>query len=711
MQKLKHCWFPGRPRYSCRFFWAEAETLTQAQELFSPPPVRADTCVSLIKQCSSLHSLKTVYASMLRSHFHLNLYFLTNLIAQYVSLGSISHAYSLFSSSHSSDPFLWNVMIRGFVDHAQYHRSVLLYIQMLELGIRPNNYTFPFVIKACGCLRNVEFGIQVHDDVVEFGYESDVFVCNSLIVMYGKCERYELSRQVFDRMPDRNETSWSTIIRACSLNDHYEEGLSLFWRMLREDIRPDRATVLNVMACAYRVNDADEICRVAVFNGFDFDQYVHNAALGMYARCGRIDLARSIFDGILNKDIVTWASMIEAYAQADLPLEALGLFKQMNSQRIFPDSVTLLSVVRACSVLASFRHAHAVHGIIILTGGFFNNPLAVETAVIDLYTKCGSLTYARKVFDRMQSRNIITWSAMISGYGMHGLGGEAYNLFNQMKSSVKPDHIAFVSILSACSHSGLVAEGWECFNSMARDFRVTPRTEHYACMVDLLGRAGKLDEAQVFIERMPIGPDAGVWGALLGACRVHSNIDLAEMAAKALLDLDSKNPGRYVLLSNIYASSGKTKDAHKIRTLMMNRGVRKVSGHTIIEIKNKVYTFVAGDRSHPQTDLIYSELERVMDRIRQEGYTPDMNFVLHDVEEETKEKMLYVHSEKLAIVFGLLNSRSESVIRIRKNLRICGDCHTATKFISKVTRREIVVRDARRFHHFKDGTCSCGDYW
>lgn len=602
-------------------------------------------------------------------------------------------------------------MIRGFVDHAQYHRSILLYSQMLELGIRPNNYTFPFVIKACGFLRDFKFGIQVHDDVVEFGYDSDVFVCNSLIVMYGKCGSYELSRQVFDRMPERAVTSWSTIIRACSLNGRCEEGLSLFWRMLREDIKPERATILNVMACAHRENDADNICRVAVLNGFDFDQCVHNAALGMYARCGRIDLARSIFDGISNKDLVTWASMIDAYAQADLPLEAIGLFKQMNSQRLFPDSITLLSVIRACSVLASFQHAHAVHGITILTGGFFNNQLTVESAVIDLYVKCGSLTYARKVFDRMQNRNIITWSTMISGYGMHGLGREAYNLFNQMKSSVKPDHIAFVSILSACSHAGLVAEGWECFNSMVRDFGVTPRTEHYACMVDLLGRAGKLDEARGFIERMPIRPDAGVWGTLLGACRIHSNIDLAEMVAKKLLDLDSKNPGRYILLSNIYASSGKTKEAHKIRTLMTNRGVRKISGHTIIEIKNKVYTFLAGDRSHPQTDLIYSELERVMDMIRLEGYTPDINFVLHDVEEETKERMLYVHSEKLAIVFGLLNSGSQSVIRIRKNLRICGDCHTATKLISKVTRREIVARDARRFHHFKDGTCSCGDYW
>lgn len=210
---------------------------------------------------------------------------------------------------------------------------------------------------------------------------------------------------------------------------------------------------------------------------------------------------------------------------------------------------------------------------------------------------------------------------------------------------------------------------------------------------------------------MPMKPESGVWGALLGACRIHSNVEMAEMAAKSLFDLDAENPGRYVILANIYASSGKRAEADRIRALMKQRGVRKITGRTIIEIKNKVYTFVAGDRSQPQTDLIYLELAKLMDRIRREGYTPDLNFALHDVEGETKEKMLYVHSEKLAIVFALLNSGPGSVIRIKKNLRVCGDCHTATKFISKVTGREIIVRDAHRFHHFKHGTCSCGDYW
>ncbi|KAF7817761.1 pentatricopeptide repeat-containing protein [Senna tora] len=230
-------------------------------------------------------------------------------------------------------------------------------------------------------------------------------------------------------------------------------------------------------------------------------------------------------------------------------------------------------------------------------------------------------------------------------------------------------------------------------------------------MVDLLGRAGRLSEAYEFIQKMPIKPCAAVWGALLGACRIHSNIEMAELAAKYLLELDSNNAGRYVLLFNIYASSGKITEADKLRAQMNQKRVRKIAGHTVIEVKNKVHTFVAGDRSHPKAELIYAELKKIIARIRQEGYTPDLNFVLHDVDEETKESMLYAHSEKLAIVYGLLSSGPESIIRIKKNLRVCGDCHVATKYISKVTGREIIVRDAHRFHHFKDGICSCGDYW
>ncbi|KAF3454170.1 hypothetical protein FNV43_RR04617 [Rhamnella rubrinervis] len=494
-------------------------------------------------------------------------------------------------SSSSSDVFLWNVMIRGFVDLGFYDRAIFTYKQMLELGISPDNYTFPFVIKACGCVCDFELGVKLHQHVVEHGYDTDVFVGNSLVAMYGKCGRFKVARQVFEKIPEKNVVSWSSMIGAYAQNRCFEEGLSLFARMLDEGIRPHRVSVLNVMACVYRENDADEICRVVRDNKLDLDKSVQNAAMQMYARCRRIDVARGF--------------LIEF------------LLKQMIVQRVHPDAVTLMSVIHACSSLSSFQHARFVHGLIVRS--FFRNQLELQTALVDLYVKCGSLVYARKVFDKMKERNIISWSTMISGYGMHGFAGEALKLFDQMKALVKPDHITFLSVLSACSHCGFIEEGWECFNSMNRDFKVIPRPEHYACMVDLLGRAGKLNDALDFIQRMPILPDA-------------------------------ENPGRYVLMSNIYASSGKQKHADEIRDLMKLRGVRKTAGHTVIEIKNKVYTFVAGDKSHHQSDLIYSELEKVMNRIRVEGYKPDLKFVLHNVEEEMKEKMLYVHSEKLAIV-------------------------------------------------------------
>lgn len=580
---------------------------------------------------------------------------------------------------------------------------------MREAGVEPDNFTFPFVLKACAGLGDVEEGERVHSDAAEFGYESNVFVGNSLVSLYGKCGRVEAARRVFDRMLERNVVSWSVMVGAFVQNGCFGDAMGLFWRMVEERVRPNRVTILNLVPGVCRMNEADEIYRVVLENGLDSDICIQNAVMVMYSKCGRVDLAQGFFDKIDQKDLVSWSSMIEAYARADMPMEAFELFQQMKIQRICPDYVTVLSVISACLNLASLRQARFIHGFIVRS--LLEGQSVVETAMIDLYMKCGSTEYARQIFDRMHEQNLISWSTMIAGYGMHGRGKDALELFDRLKCSMKPDHITFVSLLSACSHAGLIAEGWQCFNSMTREFGIVPRSEHYACMVDLLGRAGRLKEAQEFIQSMPIKPDSGVWGALLGACRIHSNVKLAEFAAKSLLELDPENSGRYVLLSNIYRSLGKTEEANRVRGLMKQRGVKKTAGLTFIEVKNKLYKFTVGDQSNPQSDLIYRELEVLMERIREAGYIPDTNCVLYDVEEEMKEKMLYLHSEKLAIVFGLLNSGPETAIRIMKNLRVCGDCHTATKFISAVTGREIVVRDAHRFHHFIRGICSCGDYW
>jgi pentatricopeptide repeat protein len=312
----------------------------------------------------------------------------------------------------------------------------------------------------------------------------------------------------------------------------------------------------------------------------------------------------------------------------------------------------------------------------------------------------------------MPERDVVSWNTMIAGYGMHGQGEDALGLFSKMQQTcINPDSITFVCVLSACSHTGLLEEGWEYFYCMSRDYCITPKMQHYACMIDLLGRAGCLKDAQDFIEKMPYKPSASVWGSLLGACRVHNNIQVGEYVAERLFDLDPEKAGYYVLLSNIYAAAGRWDDVSKVRTMMKDRGIKKMPGCSLVEVKNKVHAFNVGDKSHPQSEKIYAMLNSLAKQMEEAGYIPDTNFVLHDVEEEVKEHMLYSHSEKLAIAFGLINTSPGTTIRITKNLRVCGDCHNATKFISKIVRREIIVRDANRFHHFKDGSCSCRDYW
>ncbi|KAJ0975299.1 hypothetical protein J5N97_017264 [Dioscorea zingiberensis] len=605
----------------------------------------------------------------------------------------------------------WNFAIRQAADSGVPARVLELYQRMRAERAPPDCHTLPPVIKACAQLRDLTAGAELHRDASQLGLLQDLIVSNSLISMYSKCGRFDLSNKVFDEMRERNVVTWTSMIGACTQNGRPSMAMSLFKQMLSERIRPNRPTFLNLMPCISHAEDADELYRLIMEEGLDSDLSIKNAAVVMYSRCGRIGAARRLFDGIDNKDLFSWSAIMEAYANADIFDETLRLLIQMKAQCFVPDYVTVLGIIGACSksTLSSLRQAKFIHGFVVRCS--FEQNLMVGTSLIDMYVKRGSLGSARHVFDQMQQRNLVTWSTMISGYGMHGKGEDALELFHQMKHFVRPDYIVFVSVLSACSHAGLIEKGWQCFNSMTKEFGLVPRTEHYACMVDLLGRSGKLKEAREFIERMPIKPDSSVWGSLLGACRIHPNVELAEFAARSLFHLDPKNPGRYICLSNIYTSLGKTEEANRIRNLMKRRGVKKTDGYSVVEVKNKVYKFLVGDQMNPQSKLIYRELEILMDRIREEGYMPNTNFALHDVEEETKETSLYIHSEKLAIVFGLLNSAPDCDIRIHKNLRVCGDCHTASKFISKVTQRRIVMRDSHRFHHFSNGICSCGDYW
>uniref|UniRef100_N1QXY3 DYW domain-containing protein n=1 Tax=Aegilops tauschii TaxID=37682 RepID=N1QXY3_AEGTA len=446
--------------------------------------------------------------------------------------------------------------------------------------------------------------------------------------------------------------------------------------------------------------------------GLDVDAGVVNTMLDAYAKGGGRDLpaARKVFD-TMEKDVVSWNTMIALYAQNGLSAEALELYcKMLNvGGGIRYNAVTFSAVLLACAHAGTIQTGKRVHNQVVRMG--LEENTYVGTSVVDMYSKCGRVEMARKAFGKIKEKNVLSWSAMITGYGMHGHGQDALEVFNEMcRSGQNPNYITFISVLAACSHAGLLDMGRYWYKTMKNKFGVEPGVEHYGCMVDLLGRAGCLDEAYGLIKEMKVKPDAAIWGALLSACRVHKNVELAEISAKRLFELDATNSGYYVLLSNIYAEAGMWKDVERMRVLVKTRGIEKPPGYSSVELKGKTHVFYVGDTSHPQHKEIYSYLGKLLDIAQKAGYVPNTGSVHHDLDEEEKESALRIHSEKLAVAFALMNSIPGSVIHVIKNLRVCTDCHAVIKFISKSAEREIIVRDLQRFHHFKDGSCSCGDY-
>lgn len=446
--------------------------------------------------------------------------------------------------------------------------------------------------------------------------------------------------------------------------------------------------------------------------GFSWDSFVQAALVSFYSKCNELGVAREVFDKMSDKTVVAWNSMISGYERNGFAEEAVDLFCEMRDLDVKFDSATFVSVLSACSQLGCFRLGCWIHGYIVFNG--LDVDVVLGTALINLYARCGNVKKAREVFDSMDERNVVAWTAMISGYGMHGYGKQAMELFHRMKAhGPRPNDITFIAVLSACAHAGLLEEGRAAFASMRQDCKLGPGMEHHVCMVDMLGRAGLLDEAFQHIkhEIKPFKPAPAVWTAMLGACKMHKNFDLGVVVAEHLLATEPEHPGHYVLLSNIYAMVGRMDRVEFVRGMMIRKGLKKQVGYTTIEVDQKMYLFSMGDKSHPEATSIYHYLDDLMERSRAAGYVTASESVMHELEEEEREYALRYHSEKLAIAFGLLKTKRGSVIRIVKNLRMCEDCHTAIKFISVVSNREIIVRDKLRFHHFSDGSCSCSDYW
>ncbi|XP_021312284.1 putative pentatricopeptide repeat-containing protein At5g40405 [Sorghum bicolor] len=433
------------------------------------------------------------------------------------------------------------------------------------------------------------------------------------------------------------------------------------------------------------------------------------AMVGALAAGGDVDAARGLFDGMPQRDHVAWNAMIAGYVHVGRSREALRLFDEMLSAGTTVGEATLVSVLTACAQIGALDRGKWVHWYVRSRG--MQMSVKLGTALVDMYSKCGAVVTAMEVFESMAERNVYTWTSAVSGLAMNGMGVECLQLFKRMVSAgIQPNGVSFVAVLGGCSIAGLVDEGRACFDSMVK-YGVDPWPEHYGCMVDLYGRAGRLDDAINFINAMSMEPHEGVWGALLNASRIHNRVDLGEYALDKLLAIESENDAAHVLLSNIYAESQNWKGVSRVRGMMKAKGVKKVPGWSTIEVDGKVHEFFAGSKSHPRYSEIELMLAEMNRRLRLQGYTANTREVLFDIEEEEKEGAISLHSEKLALAFGLIALPEDVEIRIVKNLRVCRDCHDYTKLISKVFNREIVMRDRNRFHHFKGGECSCRDYW
>ncbi|CAI0394663.1 unnamed protein product [Linum tenue] len=515
-------------------------------------------------------------------------------------------------------------------------------------------------------------------------------------------------------MPERDAVLCNTMVSGLGRSSRFEDSIGIFRRMVSGDgPKVDCTTVISVLPAVAELQDMRlglEVHCLAIKLGFYSHVSVLTGLISLYSKLNEMDSARRTFDESSEKTLASWNAMISGYAQNGLTEAAVSLFQEMQMSNVSPNPVTITSILSACAQLGALSLGQWVHGLI--KSNKFDSNIYVSTALIDMYAKCGSIVEARRLFESIPNKNDVTWNAMISGYGLHGHGQEALKLFHEMVSSGTPlTRITFLSILHACSHSGLVKEGEQIFKSMKRDHGFEPISEHNACMVDILGRAGKLKEALDFIEGIPGDPGTPIWSTLLGACMVHKDTNVARMASEKLFESDPGNMGYYVLMSNIYSSDKNYPGAAFVRQVAKKRNLSKTPGCTLIEIHQKPHVFKAGDWSHPLSRAIYAELERLNGKMKEAGYQAETMTSLHDVEEEEKELMVNVHSEKLAIAFGLLSTEPGTEIRIFKNLRICLDCHTASKYISRVTQRVIVARDANRFHRFEDGVCSCGDYW
>ncbi|KAM5587608.1 pentatricopeptide repeat-containing protein [Rosa sericea] len=641
------------------------------------------TLPSLLNLCTQPKTLHQLHARYILHDLHQDPYLSSQLIHRYADLGLPSLSRQVLNSIAHPTPLHYTPILRALSNSGEFESTLLVYDEMVMKGMYPDGDTYPFVLRSCSRFSDARIGARVHGHVVKLGFDScdvvgyglvdmyrnygdfenegkvfdemplcrfdsvtvvnllrlsvdlnslkagkavhcvavvtnlcgDLSVNTALLSMYAKLGELDSAELVFDEMPERDCVVWNIMISAYSRNGKPKESLELLRFMGRSGVGADLFTAIPAISSIARLR-ATELGRQmhahVIRNGSDYQVSVHNSLIDMYCECNRLSSARKIFDLVTDKTLVSWSAMIKGYATHDQSLEALTLFSEMKCDGVGVDFITVINILPACVSLGALENVKYFHGYSMKLS--LNSLSSVNTAFLVSYAKCGCIEMARKLFDEenINEKDVITWNSMIGAYAKHGDWYGSFELYNQMKElSIKPDQVTFLGLLTACVNAGLVQEGKKCFKEMIDIYGYKPSQEHYACMADLLGRAGQVNEASELIKSMPFKPDARVWGPLLSACKLHSDTGVADFAAEKLITIEPNNAGNLILLANIKAAAGKWDEVAKIRRSLRDMGLKKTPGCSWVEINGRRHEFRVADRSHPRSDGIYAMLRNL----------------------------------------------------------------------------------------------------
>ncbi|KAF5470648.1 hypothetical protein F2P56_011148 [Juglans regia] len=533
---------------------------------------------------------RLIHNQLITSGFDSNVHLNTKLIIFYSKFGHMDTARNLFDKMRDRNLVSWTAMISGFTQNGYYENALMMFSAMRGVGVKANQFTYASVLKACTSMRCLEVGMQVHGCIHKSRFVDNLFVQSALVDLHSKCGEMEDACKCFEMMAERDVVSWNAMIGGYAVQGFADESFQMFRSMMREGLIPDGFTLGSVLrACATHSSlmKINQTHGLIIHLGFGSQNALIGSLIGAYAKCGRVGSAYHLYKSLPTKDIISCTSLIVGFAhEANHSGDALRLFKEVIQMHIEMDEVIFCSMLNICANISSLSFGRQVHAVVSKVQSCYD--VAMGNALVDMYAKCGGIEDAKHAFDEMEEKNVISWTSLIAGYGKHGFGHKAFALYKMMEhEGLRPNDVTFLTLLFACSHSGLTGEGSECFNSMVKEYNILPKPEHLSCIIDLFARGGQLEEAYNLICEMKIKPTASIWGAILGASSTYYNLSIGEIAAINLFKMDPKNSVNYVVLASLYAACGQWDNASKMWNLVKDRGLKKDPGYSLLQATKK----------------------------------------------------------------------------------------------------------------------------